>query len=201
MAKQEVIDYWQQQWPKAVATQELEDHSQSIPNDFLQVITSPREVLTVIKNAKTIIDFGSGTGHLCHVLSLLGWNTVSGIEISEYIVDYANKKYGNGRVSFKLEESINDCDLIVTSNTLEHFHDPYKLIEDFLIHCKHLIILVPYKGGRLSDTPSGGAGHVYRFDIKEFNDYDVLELFVFRTRGWTEGENPLQLCVLLKGKL
>jgi SAM-dependent methyltransferase len=197
----EIQEYWDAQWRKVVTNKEFEEYSQSIPQDFLQAITSPRETLTVIKNAKTIFDFGSGTGHLCHVISLLNWGVVTGKEISSYVVDYANNKYGNGRVSYTLDELNSDYDLIVTSNTLEHFDNPHILINKFLTRCKHLLILVPFKGDALSCTENGGAGHVYSFSLNDFYAYNVIECFTLFSRGWTEGTNPLQLVVLLKGEL
>jgi len=197
----EITEYWNQQWAYAVSTKEFEEYSQSIPQDFLQVITSPRETLTVIKNAKTILDFGSGTGHLCHVLSMLNWGVVTGHEISSYVVNYANSKYGNGRVNFSLDENLGDYDLIVTSNTLEHFKNPHKLICEFIKHCKHLLIMVPFKGTISETEDGGGAGHAYSFSLNDFYAYNYVESFVFESRGWTEQPNPLQLVVLIKGEL
>jgi len=194
-------DYWELHWPEVVTVKEQEEHSQSIPQDFLQAITSPRETLTVIKNAKTVYDFGSGTGHLCHVISLLNWGVVTGKEISSYAVDYANKKYGNGRVNYTLDESLGDYDLIMTSNTLEHFKDPHVLICDFIKHCKHLLIIVPYKGALSGYDHEGGAGHAFIFSLNDFYAYNVIESFVFNSRGWTELPDPKQLVVLLKGEL
>jgi SAM-dependent methyltransferase len=198
--------YWNQHWPEVVQVPEQEEHSQSIPNDFLQVVTSPRETLTVIKNATSILDFGFGTGHLCHVLSLLTWGTVEGVEISSYVVDYATKKYGTGRVKFSekdiIKENFGFYSLIVTSNTLEHFKEPMAVINRLLNHCQHLLIIVPYKGDAAADyRGDGGDGHIYSFGIESFTGYNVKELFTFASRGWTEGDNPLQLVVLLKGNL
>ena len=198
----EITDYWDQQWHTVCENKEFEEYSQSIPQDFLQVITSPRETLTVIKNAKTIFDFGSGTGCLCHVLSLLNWSVFTGKEISSYVVDYANNKYGNGRVNYTLKELDQDYDLIVTSNTLEHFENPHILISEFIKRCKYLLILVPFKGDISNQTQEGGgAGHVYSFSLNDFYAYNIIESYIFTSRGWTEGKNPLQLVVLIKGEL
>jgi SAM-dependent methyltransferase len=196
-----VTDYWDRQWKEAVATSELEEYSQSIPNDFLQTITSPRKVLSVVKESKTILDYGFGTGHMCHVLSLMAWSIVDGIEISSTAVSYATEKYGDGRTRFTTNPQIMPHDLILCSNVLEHFHNPAILIDKFLDNCKYLIILVPYKGTFSKDGEDGGAGHVFSFDVGYFSNYNVEEMFTFFSRGWTEEPNPLQLCVLIKGKL
>jgi 2-polyprenyl-3-methyl-5-hydroxy-6-metoxy-1,4-benzoquinol methylase len=201
-----IKECWNNQWQAVEANPIQEEHSQSIPNDFLQVITSPRPTLEVIKQARTILDFGFGTGHLCHVLSLLTWGTVEGVEISSYTVDYATKKYGNGRVKFTEKDirykDSGQHDLIVTSNTLEHFQNPFEMIDLLLTKCKHLLILVPNEGTACDDyIGDGGNGHVYSFGVESFQAYQVVELFTFFSRGWTEEPNPLQLCVLLKGQL
>jgi 2-polyprenyl-3-methyl-5-hydroxy-6-metoxy-1,4-benzoquinol methylase len=200
------MKYWDQQWKIVTEDPRQEEHSQSIPNDFLRFITTPRVVLSIIKGAKTVLDFGFGTGHLCHVISLLTRGSVQGCEISGVAVDYANKKYGNGQVSFVLsnilEEGLGDYDLIISSNTLEHFRNPFTVIDLLLERCKHLILLVPNKGTDNGGYDGdGGAGHVYSFNVGSFSDYDVLEAFTFFSFGWTELPEPLQLCVLLKGKL
>jgi SAM-dependent methyltransferase len=196
-----VTDYWDNQWSVVATNKEFEEYSQSIPQDFLQAITSPRETLTVIKNARTVYDYGSGTGHLCHVISLLNWGVVTGKEISSYVVDYANNKYGNGRVNFTLDENMGDYDLIVTSNTLEHFKNPNVLICEFIKHCKHLLIMVPFKGTISETEDGGGAGHAYSFSLNDFYAYNYMESFVFESRGWTELPDPKQFVVLLKGEL
>lgn len=201
-----IQEYWNNQWRVVTENPIQEEHSQSIPNDFLVNITKPRQVLEVIKNAKSILDFGSGTGHMCHVVSLLSRAIVLGSEISEVAVNYANKKYGNGRVSFVLKDMIGGIpdpyDLIISSNTLEHFKNPFPVIDYLLSKCKHLIVLVPNKGTfSENNAGDGGDGHRFSFSVGSFKDYNVIEAFTFYSWGWTEEPNPLQLCVLIKGEL
>lgn len=206
----EIIDYWDSQWAKVVENKEFEEYSQSIPNDFRKHIPKHPILYSTILSVKNIFDLACGTGHLLYTLSRFSFAWCRGFEISDVIIEYANKKYGSLKLEFYksniIEDQIGFSDLMVCSNTLEHFKEPFKLVNKILQSCKYFLILVPNEG--TSDggySGEGSAGHVYSFNIDSFKEYEVLDSFTFYSHGWTEGLNeglnPLQLCVLLKGYL
>jgi len=205
--KKEIIDYWENQWLAVISQPHQEEHSKSIPNDFIKILPDHSITYNSVKEATTVLDFAFGTGHMVYSLSKFTRAKFTGVEISGVAVGYATATYGNDRIKFYkrdiLEEGLEkDYDLIVTSNTLEHFKDPYIPLNFLLSHCKELLILVPNKGTANDGyNGEGSAGHVYSFSVDSFKDYEILDSFTFYTHGWTEGENPLQLVVLLKGGL
>lgn len=204
---QAILDYWDGQWLRIAENKDFETYSQSIPNDFIRELPLHLESFNAVKNATRIMDFGFGTGHMVYTLSHITKAQFWGVEISGVAVGYATAKYGNSRIRFIKKDILNgryneQFDLIVTSNVLEHFKDSFAVIDFLLSLSKKLMILVP-NGGTAPDgyQGEGGAGHVVTFTKESFGGYEILDSFTFFSDGWTEGTDPLQLCILLKGKL
>jgi SAM-dependent methyltransferase len=241
----EIEKYWDNQWKTVIENPEFEEYSQSIPNDFRKHIPKYPILYSTILSVNSIIDLACGTGHLLYTLKLFGCaEKYIGLELSDVIINYANKKYNTDIQKYmdfttesfieSIEHLIIGCpsikkgnkygywyekfdilnekipivenSLMVCSNTLEHFKEPFIIIDKILKKCKFFLILVPNEG--TSDggySGEGSAGHVYTFNADSFSNYEVLDSFTFYSHGWTEGLNeglnPLQLCVLLKGEL
>ena len=206
MAEQIIMEYWNNQWATVFGNKEFEDYSQSIPNDFRKEIPKHSNLFSVILSAKQIMDFGCGTGHMIYTLSRFSYAHCIGVEISETAVEYATKKYPN--VEFLCQDLLDiktefEVDgVIVCSNVLEHFKNPYFVIDRLIDRCKYLLILVPNEGTANDGySGEGGAGHVFLFNKESFLSYETIDIFDFFSNGWTCGENPRQLVILLKGRL
>jgi SAM-dependent methyltransferase len=207
----EIEKYWDNQWKTVIENPEFEEYSQSIPNDFRKHLPKYPITYSTILSAYSILDFACGTGHLLYTIRQFSRAVIyEGYELSQVVVDYANEKYFDIKTGFSkikgVDDIINNWDIIICSNTLEHFKGPFIIIDKILKKCKYFLILVPNEG--TSDggySGEGSAGHVYTFNIDSFEEYEILDSFTFYSHGWTEGLNeglnPLQLCVLLKGEL
>ena len=80
----------------------------------------------------SFLDVGCGYGTLCIHLAERGAKKVTGVEIRDFLVDFANKKLDaeyphlKDRVTFKLVEDIGDekFDIAISKDSFEHYDDP-----------------------------------------------------------------------------
>lgn len=198
-----MTSYWNEQFTTRATPHS--DQNKEISKDFFLHITSKfsKELL----KSKEVIEIGCGTGEFSRLISDKYNSNVLGTDISVSGIEYANTNYKNTNTKFEVLDVISTefktYDLALCSNILEHFRNPFVVIDKVLKNCKSFIILVPY------DQPNtdgyeyeGGPGHVFRFTEESFKNYNVLDSFKFRTNGWQHsacGETPYQFAVLLKG--
>jgi SAM-dependent methyltransferase len=80
----------------------------------------------------TFLDVGCGYGTSCIFLGLRGAKKVTGIEIRQSMVEFANEKIDaeyphlKNRVSFKLVQDLGDekFDIVISKDSFEHYEDP-----------------------------------------------------------------------------
>jgi SAM-dependent methyltransferase len=160
----------------------------------------------IIKTSNKFIEIGCGTGELIYNLSNRHPNsTYLGTDITSKCINFANEKYSKENLQYTVHNLLNDelnekFDISICSNCLEHFKNPFVLLDKMLDISNYALILVPYKQTPMTDgySEEGGAGHVFQFNEDSFKDYKVISEFTFFTDGWNCGENPLQLCTLLE---
>lgn len=195
-------NYWEQRFTEAAVNHS--GQNDEISKDFFKNINQNFDDL--FKLSSSIIEVGCGTGELTRMIADKYGKKIIGTDLSKHGIDFANRNYANDLASYKvidiLVDEINDLyDMAISSNTLEHFKDPFVVIDKVLSICKAFIILVPY------DQPltdgfdyEGGAGHVFRFTEKSFDKYKVIDWFLFKTNGWqhsSAGEDPRQLAIVI----
>jgi SAM-dependent methyltransferase len=186
-----------------------------ISKDFLLNVRKQPAFQEVISHANSILEFGCGSGELLNRISNKFPNVTYclGIDISEIAISNANDKYKRNGLEYRYYdalqengfENIGKFDLIICSNTLEHFKKPHDIIQLMLKNgVPHLIFLVPYLQPCTDGYDcEGGMGHVYTFDDLTFTRYNVISKFTFTTKGWrysSKGEVPTQLAVLIGNK-
>lgn len=202
-------DFWQDQY-----VTELKHHTNqnlTIANDFVKVIKSRPSFLDLNRGNQSLLEIGCGTGDMCEILrSAFNLSRVVGVDLSINAINFAISRFPE--VEFSQFDILNQdirilgkFDIVISANTLEHFYDPYSIIDSFLLSCKYFIVLVPYNqpltDGRGDD---GSAGHIVTFSDDSFKKYDIIDKFLFRTDGWvysSRGEEPQQLVLILKGVL
>ncbi len=115
----------------------------------------------------TIADIGCAEGDGLELLSYAFQNNrLTGIDLSPIAIEKASMQYPRiqflERDIFQLDEEVM-FDVVYTSNILEHFTDPHKVMEEMAKHTRQvLIMLVPFQEHPLSKE------HVYRFDYEDF---------------------------------
>ena len=197
----------------------LDHHSQQnveISRDFLNYIQTTSngfDFYKALKQAVNILEVGCGTGEmLLNCLKIFPDKKMLGVDIASNAIDYANQQVFSSNIHFttfnclasSIEESFGHFSIAICSNTLEHFRNPFPLLDAILRGADRCIILVPYKQPVTDGYASeGGEGHVYSFDEHSFAEYHVEDWFTFSTSGWqysSRGEKPLQLVVLISHK-
>lgn len=93
--------------------------------DFMGLITD-----------KEILDFGCGSGYQSIALALNGAKYVLGIDTNQKCIkiakDLAKKTGVDGRVEFgnTINSFKNKFDIVISQNSMEHFNDPLKIINE-----------------------------------------------------------------------
>lgn len=196
--------YWDDQFKNRCSAHS--EQNDTISLDFIK--NSKEKFLKRIKKAESIIEIGCGTGELLHHIYHRFNKNLMGLDVSQEAIEFAKRTYS--QIEFKqfdvLKQDIEKkYDLAICSNVLEHFKDPFVLIDKILSFSNSLICLVPYKQPVTDHYEyEGGAGHVFMFDESSFAKYSVLDSFIFKTNGWQHsalGEEPKQFAVLIEKKL
>lgn len=114
----------------------------------------PKWIIREIRRGKlTVVDWGCAEGDGTDVLSeCINKSQLFGRDFSKVAIDIAVDRYSG--ISFKTEDWLNDeneyedsvFDVVFSSNTLEHFHAPYEVLEKLSRRArKALILLLPYR--------------------------------------------------------
>jgi len=178
--------------------------------DFLKKIDKSPIFLNIFKNNQNIIDFGCGTGELSYFINKkYKTKKILGVEISETAVKLATILYKSNNINFSTIKPDTDLktlgkfDVAVCCNVLEHFSNPYVIIDKIFEISPIIIVLVPYEQPVIDVSEEGGGGHIFKFSKESFNRYNILDSFVFETLGWdysSLGEDPKQFAIAIKKK-
>ncbi len=196
--------YWQGRFtnPKGIAHHSRQNRA--ISRDFFkEAVKHPKFVKALA--SKRIIEVGSGTGEMCALLhERFKPDVLHGSDFSRDAVNIANKKYPwvlYWVYDVLMDDPMGRYDLCVSSNVLEHFREPFTVLERMFALAPMVMLLVPYRQDILDGYDGeGGAGHVGSFAKRSFRFYSVMDAFVFKTEGWQHGRNPQQLAILLRRK-
>ncbi len=116
-------------------------------------------------NKMSICDLGCGMGEGVYLLKKYFKDSdVVGVDFSEYAIKEAEKKYSN--ISFicsDITKFESQYDVVLSSNTLEHFEDPHKVFNKMIqIADKYFILLIPFQEENLYKE------HFYSFNYNFF---------------------------------
>jgi len=143
-----------------------------------------------------VLDAACGLGYGGHVVrALTRASSVTGVDGSEYAVDYANLCYGQDRsrgdyVCGYLPQSLHaypdaSFDTVISFETMEHVEDPHSLLKEFeriLTPGGRVIVSVPNDWSDESgEDPNPYHLHVYDLDrlrAEIANDFDVEAVYV-----------------------
>lgn len=199
-------NYWNNQFGERAVPHS--DQNKDISRDFFQKLNSTFN--SMFENSQSIIEIGCGTGEMSKLISDKYNKNILGTDLSPVGIDFANKNYANSLTKFQVLNVLTDAigetyDLAVCSNILEHFRNPFAVIDKVLSICKYFVILVPYNQPVTDGyDDEGGAGHVFQFTEQSFANYQVIDSFLFKTGGWqhsSAGEDPQQFAIILRGKI
>ncbi len=94
-----------------------------------------------------ICDWGCAEGQGVDELSKwLGVNTITGVDISEVAIGKAQASFPTRRFKAQALDDLDDYDVIFSSNTLEHFDNPFDVVTRLAKHTKRfLVLLLPFQ--------------------------------------------------------
>ena len=174
--------------------------NKTITADFVKALADNGKMYKVLKSSQKVLEVGCGTGDLSAWIAGEFGSDVTGIDISTRAIAIAKNEFHNCRFETKSYEAITDkYDLIVSSNTLEHFKNIHGVLRAWFDIAPLVMLIIPYKQvlGMIADQAEGGLKHVSAFDDDSFIGYKVIDRFTFKTDGWQIGENPRMLAVLI----
>ena len=179
-------DYWERRF----STEEWEEKKGREQTSFfanLIIKNIPYWFINDInKNDLSICDWGCAEGELVNLLSkVFKKSRITGIDISESAIKKAKEHYPECEFLSADIEGIGDYDIIISSNTIEHFYDPYDIALKLSNHSrKYLLFLLPFQERERIDE------HFFTFEfksipftIKDFNLRFFKELDVRYLHG------------------
>lgn len=125
--------------------------------------------------SKTVLDIASGSGYGTNILAYAGALSVTGADISDEAVNYANVNYGTDNLKFvqangtSLIFEDNSFDVVVSFETIEHLEDYQSFYNELCRVLKDdgvLIISSPNK----DVYPEGNDFHFKEFTLTEFEE-------------------------------
>lgn len=161
-------------WDNRFGTGDWEDkggHEQTQYFYTLLLKYLPRSLKDIINiNNFTICDVGCAEGDGTNLLDINFPNAkVCGIDISEKAIIKAKNRYPNIDFKTKLDSKYN---LIISSNTLEHFENPYEHLQNLFDFSKeYVVLLVPFEEYKRIDE------HFFTFTYEYFKlQYDDFSM-------------------------
>jgi len=205
--EKKAIAYWDQRYVVGKDAHTQQNHQ--ITTDFLREVVSYPEFTDVISAAGSVYEIGCGSGDMCFGIGeqFKNFRLIVGSDISSEGVEHARTRFETDVIKFECANILenlpdNRFDISLASNTIEHFKNPWLMVDAMLSFSDYAILLVPNNQPCTDGYDyEGGPGHVYTFTADEFTTrYKVHSCFTFSTPGWQHssgGEIPLQLAVLV----
>lgn len=209
MVDKDKINFWNYRYGDINNSSVHSSQNSSISTCFLQNIT--KEFDDVLSAHKSIIELGCGTGEMSVSIKdkYKNLESVLATDIVENSINFCKARYDT--VMFEVynilqdDNILNTYDITICSNVIEHFKNPYIMIDKMVQISKYAIILVPY-GEDVSAfdqyyIEDGGEPHVFSFNEESFEKYNIINSFKFQSPYWFGPNSDHQLAVLLKGNL
>jgi teichuronic acid biosynthesis glycosyltransferase TuaH len=171
-------DYWDMRFRTDWEIQQGREQTTFFCNIILTYLP---EWLTVdIKyNHLSICDAGCADGDAVHMLSkFFPHSKVEGVDFSKEAIERAKKYYpDHSFYCSSIEDITKEYDVILSSNTLEHFQQPFAVLKHLLKKAKkHVILLLPFQEyNRIEE-------HFFTFDYDSF----PLKIDEFALTHYTE---------------
>lgn len=199
-------DYWDGRYTLAEGIIHHAQQNEQIARDLISAIQKRPALYDAIAE-KLVIEIGCGTGDLSALLTDRLYCQVHGTDLSGFGVEIARIRFPY--VAFdqfdilndKLEDGYKQYDVAVASNVIEHFKDPYSIIEKMFSLAPKVLIVAPFNQPIMDGYESeGGAGHVSCINNSTFDPYKREYVFTFQTDGWSCAESSHQIAALISRK-
>lgn len=201
--------YAQRYWDERYSVYNEWNRSIDMTRDFFSIISQYEQFNDVFAKANSLLEIGCGLGEASNLAKTrYPISKVAGTDVSTKAIELAKKAFNISGLSFYMHDARKvhpeQFDLTMCVNVLQHFKNPYLLVDNMLAVSKHCVITVP------NDQPvtdgyedEGGPGHVFMFNKKTFDKYNVKSWVIYKTAGWqhsSKGEDPLEIAYLIGAK-
>lgn len=126
----------------------------------------PEWIINKLLEGVSFVDVGCAEGESVDFLSRKYPNsTFTGVDFSVEAIEKAKAQYPNEKFfNSDIREMIQKFDIVFSSNTLEHFHEPFSILNN-LFRCaeQYVILLLPFQ------ERDRFAEHFYTFEYEDFN--------------------------------
>lgn len=159
-----------------------------VHNDLFVAHASIYHFFSRYVSGKQVIDAGCGSGYGSMILAEAGAASVVGIDIDPRAIRYARRHYRHPALEYRvgdcqrLDLPVSICDLIVSSNLMEHLHEPERFLRSAykaLIDEGVLLLAIP----PITNEYLMRENQAIRFHVSNFYVDQWLELF--SEIGWT----------------
>ncbi len=145
-----------------------------------------QEVWGNLPSPESVLDFGCGNGVLTDHMFRNGFGSkLLGVDISKKGINFAKKKFQGSNLQFQTyspgqEDSLPQCDVLVSSHVLEHLHDPSDVLCRILPLAKLFVLEVPLESCLLQNTidrfrpqrrKNNAVGHVNFWSKATFREF------------------------------
>ncbi len=169
-------NYWEKQFSNCVEIRMKLAQANFFYKTFKKLFPLQLQKEINIKNS-SCCDFGCGLGNFTSCLHEIFPNVeLYGVDYSKNAISYGSKHFQNVKfINTSLDNLNKNFDIMVTSNTLEHFSNPDKIMKQLLSHTnKIFMMLVPYEEMELYQE------HLFSFQKSFFkrnvNDFELIYL-------------------------
>ena len=185
--------YWREVYDSANPGNKLHSlitQTEAIAKDFTANITPAFD--KVFSQSKRMLEVACGPGDISNSLQEKYDIDVLGTDFAPTIIKEAQKRFPHGTYSvldiFETEQivALGKWDIILAANVIEHYREPYKILETLQRFCDYVIIIVPLNEPNISNKHQGES-HCTIFDETSFSKYNVVDNFTFTSTGWTKG--------------
>jgi SAM-dependent methyltransferase len=204
-----VADYWGRRFQDAAAIEHHREQNKTIAEDFIGEARR-RKPFAAALSADSLLEIGCGTGELAYLIDrTYSPRVLRATDFAPGAVKAAYDQHPN--INFAVFDILKDWPsvysgfaTVVASNVLEHFRNPWLVLDRMLEIGRQALVLTPYDQRPVDGYDGeGGAGHVTRFTKATYAPYRLIDSFTFATNGWRHVEGskePLQLAVLIEAK-
>ena len=96
-----VLNYWEDRFLNN--PQHHSNQNYLISQDFINHVKLHYNFIICLKNCKSLIEIGCGTGELCYLIrkNFLNIDNILGVDISTHAIEFANNHYKDSTLFYK----------------------------------------------------------------------------------------------------